>query len=121
MEEIFRIKIRATIEYVVNLLVTGAYKELELFSAGIRLKAEYIEMGVSEYGRTLVSPPQKAYDDIDMIPVTNTEPQEFSVRFRLYTQEEGKSDLEIQLTLIDKENPRQNNLMCVEVDNILVA
>ena len=53
-----------------------------------------------------------------MLPIRGTSPQEYSVRFRLYTQEEGRSDLELQATFIENS---EDELMAVEVDNIIVA
>jgi hypothetical protein len=53
-----------------------------------------------------------------VVPISKTSPPEYSIRFRLYTEEEGRSDLEIQATLIDTE---KTSLMKVEFDNVLVA
>lgn len=71
-----------------------------------------------EYCRTLVMPPETAYDNIDVIPIRGSEPQAYSVRFRLYTKEEGQSDLEVQLTLMDRGTGEE---MGIQLDGILVA
>lgn len=73
---------------------------------------------MNEYGRTLVMPPETAYDNIDVIPIRGSEPQAYSVRFRLYTKEEGQSDLEVQLTLTDRGTGEE---MGIQLDGILVA
>lgn len=103
---------------VVHMLVRGAYAELEERTGARRLRARDIEAGIAEYGRTLAMPPETAYDDLYVIPVRGTKPQAYFVAFRLYTREEGHSDLEIQLTLSEREDGEE---MDVQIDGILVA
>lgn len=109
--------ISKTVRYVVNLLVDRKYKELEMLTKGVRLNAMYIEAGVVDYGRKLIAPPEFTYDNIDVIPIKETTPNKYSVRFDLYT-EEGLSDLSIEMTLID--DLVDSDLMMVEIDNIHV-
>lgn len=66
----------------------------------------------------LVMPPTEAFSRADIIPIRATTPATYSIRFRLYTQEEGESDLEVQATFIEKP---ATELMTVELDDILVA
>jgi hypothetical protein len=103
----------------VELLVQRKYEALEKLSLGVRLTAEQIAIAVEEYGKTLILPPTNSYDTADVISIENVVIPEYSVRFRLFTLEEGQSDLEIQLTMIDQ--PTQNFPMRIELDNILVA
>jgi hypothetical protein len=118
MIEEIRQRIEATVRHVVELLVAREYKSIETLTEGVRLKKDEIEAGVVEYGQRLIVPPNGAYGLVDVLPISNTSPPEYSIRFRLYTEEEGRSDLEIQATLIDIE---QRTLMRVEFDNVLVA
>ena len=111
-------RIENTVRHVVELLVAGQYHDIEALTDGVRLKKNEIEAGVLEYGRRLVAPPDGSYKLIDVVPITKTSPPEYSIRFRLYTEEEGRSDLEIQATLIDA---KDTSFMKVEFDNILVA
>lgn len=114
------IKLVRTLRHIVALLVNGRYDELERISGGQRLKAEYIQAGVAEYGRTLVIPPESAFENANVVEVeAGGDSPQYSVRFYLHTKEEGPSDLELQATLIDN-NPN-SNLMTVEIDGILVA
>jgi hypothetical protein len=101
-----------------EMLVQEDYAALERLTHGARLRAPKIEAAVREYGRTLVAPPSEAFSCADVIPIQGTSPPSYSVRFRLYTREEGVSDLELQATLIGDSNLE---LMNVELDNILVA
>lgn len=113
-------KLVRTLQHVVELLVNREYDQLERISGGRRLKAEYIQAGVEDYGRTLVSPPESAFQSANVVEIeTSTEIPQYSVRFYLHTQEEGRSDLELQATLIDDDV--ESDLMTVEIDGILVA
>lgn len=118
MNEETRQRLELTVRNVVELLVARNYQAIEALTEGVRLKSHEIEAGVLEYGRRLTSPPTGAYGLVDVVPISNTSPPEYSVRFRLYTEEEGRSDLEIQATLIDTE---KTSSMKVEFDNVLVA
>ena len=111
-------RIERTLRKVVELLVRKDYPALEQLTRGGRLNAAEIGSGVDDYGRTLVLPPPEAFSRVDVVPVRGTTPPAYSIRFRLFTREEGESDLEVQATFID--NPA-SDLMTVELDNILVA
>lgn len=108
--------IQSALREVVELLVSQDYDRIEKLTGGSRLSANEIEQGIRDYGRTLVSPPLEAYELADVIQISNSAPPEYSIRFRLYTKEEGRSDLEIQATL-----KKQAGSMVIELDNILVA
>ena len=112
-------KLLGTLKYVVELLVAGKYDAIESFSNGVRLKAEHMRASAGEYGRTLVLPNASQYEQADVVVIDGEDPLQYSIRFRLYTSEEGQSDLEIQATFIDQDS--ESTLMQVEVDGILVA
>lgn len=118
MTEETRQRIEATVRHVVDLLVAKDYQAIETLTGGLRLRKHEIESGVLEYRRRLITPPTGAYRLVDVVAISNMSPAEYSIRFRLYTEEEGRSDLEIQATLIDSE---ETALMKVEFDNVLVA
>lgn len=110
-------RIELTLREIVRLLAQADYETIEKVTHGVRLKASEIEAGVVEYGRTLVFPPPEAFSDIDVIPIYGSTPAAYSIRFRLHTIEEGKSDLELQATFVDIGPGKQ---MKVELDNIIV-
>lgn len=109
--------IERTLRVVIDLLVRKNYAGLEALTMGVRLKASEIESAVAEYGRTIAEAPAEAYSKLDVIPIKASAPPAYSVRFRLFTVEEGASDLELQATLIDE----FGELMRVELDDIRVA
>ena len=74
-----------------------------------------VAAALRDYGRKLVVPPADAYDDLDAIPVTVVRVPTWSVRAPLWTDEEGRSDLEVQLTVRIKDG-----VTSIELDNVLV-
>lgn len=111
-------KIRATLRYIVELLVEGNYQGLYDFTNGAHLTALQIRDAIRDYGKSLVTAPDAAYDNPDVIEVADTEPPRFSVRFDLYTKEEGRSDLSVEMTLV--ESGGQSDKLECELDGIHV-
>jgi hypothetical protein len=100
---------------VVQQLVLGRFQDLERMSGGVRLSAQELARAVADYGRTLVMPP-----DIgplpDFRPILGMHPPAWSVWVPLFTREEGRSDLMLQLTLVYNTSGGYK----VELDNLLV-
>jgi len=90
----------SAVKRIVAMLVVGNYEELARITNEVRLDAESIERAVHEYGRKLVMPPSEAFDELDAIQIMNQVPCKWSVRMDLWTREEGRSDLSLDLTLI---------------------
>lgn len=109
-------RVRATVIQLLDWLVAGNYGAIEQFTTGVRLSAGLLRQAVSDYGRTLVMPPASALDQLDVIEISGSSPRAWSVRVDLWTAEEGRSDLSLECTLID----RQDDLLKVEVDNLHV-
>lgn len=84
---------------IVEQLAYGEYKALQLLSGGRRLSAVQIEASVREYGRKIVALPASAVHEIDYVEVCGSTPRAWSVRCPIYTMEEGRSDLTLELTL----------------------
>jgi len=87
---------------VVGLLVAGRYDELARLTSQTRLPAEEIGEAVRQYGRTLTAPPPGAYDHLDVVEVQGGQEPVWSVRMRLWTKEEGESDLSVEVTIAEK-------------------
>ena len=97
------------------MLVEGEYDKIEKLTGGIRLSADDIDLAIKQYGRNLIIPPRESYDAIDAILVLDTTPPQWSVRFTLWTREEGSSDLTLELTLIQADKGCR-----IELDDIHV-
>jgi hypothetical protein len=109
-------RVRATIVQLLHWLVAGDYASIERTTRGVRLSAALLRQAVVDYGRTLVMPPASSLDQLDVIEVAGSTPRTWSVRVDLWTAEEGRSDLSLECTLID----RAGDLLGVEVDNLHV-
>jgi hypothetical protein len=64
-----------------------------------RVEADELKWAVGSYGRTLVPPPDEAWENLDIVTVTGSSPPTYSVVLPMYTAEEGSSDLSLDLTL----------------------
>jgi hypothetical protein len=108
-------QIKHYVRQVIECLVAGKFVELETLTDQQRLSAKEMSDAISGYGRRLVTPPDNAYDLIDAIEVLNTQPKQWSVIMPLWTHEEGRSDLSVEITLITTEQGVK-----VELDDIHV-
>ena len=103
------------VNQVVELLVTGKYSDLENLPHGVRLTAREIANAVSDYGRKLIQPPQNGLKMMDVIEVKDANPKRWSIVMPLWSEEEGRSDLTLEMTAIDC-----GASVVIELDNIHV-
>lgn len=97
-----------------GLLVLGDYEAVIRRSAGARLSAEALASAVAEYGRRLAFAPRDAEPPLDVVP--HAAGAGWSVQVHLWTLEEGRSDLTLELTVLaDAGTPYR-----IEVDNLHV-
>ncbi len=108
--------LEGTVQRVVSMLVQGDYEALERLTNGARLNAAELAGAVSEYGANLTLPPADSFDDLDVIEVEGQQPRQWSVNVDLWTTEEGRSDLTLELTLRDS----IEGILKVEIDGIHV-
>jgi hypothetical protein len=101
---------------VIEMLVGHRYDDLEKRTRGVRLSAEMIAEAVSEYGKSLIPLPSDELANLDIVPVACVGPKTWSVRADLWTREEGRSDLTLEMTV--KEN--RNKEAIIELDNLHV-
>ena len=93
---------QAVVVMLTNLLVAGDYETAAAMTRGRQLSAADLERAVSEYGRTLVRVPSEALEDFEIYQVQDAEPPTFELVVDLWTHEEGRSDLTLELTLVDR-------------------
>jgi hypothetical protein len=105
------------VQLIVRDLVNGNFQELEVLSKGVRLTASEMEEAVRQYGEKLLMPPDSAFQSIDVIQVRGAEPRQWSVRFDLWTESEGQSDLSLEMTVIEG---NVGQPLRVEIDNLHV-
>ena len=84
---------------IVTQLVQGNYDELVKRCKQSRLSSEDLRRVVEDYGRRLILPPDDAYDNLDVVEIKGATSPSWSVRAPLWTGEEGRSDLTLELTI----------------------
>ena len=95
---------QAVVVMLTNLLVARDYETAAAMTRGRRLSAADLERAISEYGQTLVRLPPEALEDFEIYQVQDTEPPTFELVVDLWTREEGRSDLTLELELVDRFN-----------------
>jgi len=108
-------RFKEPVRQIIDLLVAKKYAELASLTHGVRLPVEEIGSAVADYGRELVSVPEDAFGLMDVVEVKNALPRRWAVTMPLWTQEEGRSDLSVELTLIES-----GTSFIVELDDIHV-
>ncbi len=81
-----------------------------------RLSALEIESRIQQYGRSVCQLPQGALNGIKWVPISGSEPQKWRVVVPLWTKQEGRSDLTLELTLVD--SPKE--IYEIEIDDLHV-
>ena len=107
--------LRTPVREVVQMLANGDYQRLASLTEGHRLSADEMRQAITRYNRTLIVPPEEAYGEIDAIQVQNSGPPSWSVRMPLWTEEEGRSDLTLELTMTELTDG-----FIIEIDDIHV-
>jgi len=69
--------------------------------ARARLSAGTLREVVEGYGRALAPVPEGGLDHLDVVRIEGSEPAAFHVVVELWTEEEGRSDLSLELRLTD--------------------
>src|SRR6476620_3780830 len=75
------------------------YDALVSRCAASRLSAGDIERVVIDYGRTVVRPPRADYTGLSTVRLSGASSPTWSVAAPLWTSEEGRSDLTLELTI----------------------
>lgn len=96
-----------------NLLAAKDYSSLEIWTSGERLSATDIDNAVKEYGGTIKKIDEYDCSKLDIVKVTGKD--EYSVYIPIYTDEEGISDLTMEMSIISP-----NGRPLVSIDNIHV-
>ncbi len=92
-------KIKLIVRQIIDWLAAGDFENIVRCTKGIRMSGTEIESAVQDYGRTVSIPPESAFNLMDVVEVKGGKSPQFSVRMPLWTLEEGRSDLSIDLTI----------------------
>lgn len=95
---------QASMESIVRnlmaLIVRGQYEEAVRSCSASRLTAEDLREVIRTYGRKLVELPEHVYERLDVIGILDSNRPAWSVHVPLWSEEEGLSDLTLELTVI---------------------
>jgi hypothetical protein len=91
--------IETAVRIIVDLLVRGEYERAERVTRGRRLSATDLSDAVAEYGRTLIPPQEGWWEEVTVTPMEIGEAAAFHVAAPLWTREEGRSDLSLEMHL----------------------
>lgn len=109
-------KLNETLNRVGQLLVAGMYVEIAQLTNNQHLTAEELRQAVVGYGRNLIIPPEAEWKPRSVVELEGSTPRAWSVYVDLWTLEEGRSDLTLELTLRESGTDTYR----VEVDNLHV-
>jgi hypothetical protein len=84
---------------LIDLLAKGDYVALLRRAPHSRLNAEQLAAAVEAYGGQIVPLPPSGYRLINSLPVSGSIPPAWSIVVPLFTKEEGRSDLSMELTV----------------------
>lgn len=89
--------IAAIVHDILMNLAARQYDALELRHRSSRMSAEEMHDVIIDYGRVVIGPPHDWAKYLSIVEVVNFELAKFSVVTPLWTAEEGRSDLSLEL------------------------
>ena len=93
--------IETAVRVLIGLLIRGDYATIERVTRGRLVTAEQLQQAVLEYGRTLVEPGADWWNQVTVTPIDAGDRAAFHVAAPLWTVEEGRSDLTLELRLAE--------------------
>ena len=108
-------QLRLPVRQIIELFAARKYAEVETMTNGVRLNAEAMATAISDCGQDLVIPPDDAFALMDVVEIRDAQPRRWSITMPLWTREEGRSDLSLELTLSAGEQA-----FTIELDDIHV-
>jgi hypothetical protein len=94
-------ELRTPIVITVGLLVNGEYEALANMAGGEQFTAANIQEIVDDYGMQLAMPPGDFPAGVELYPVEGVVPRRVAADIPLWTKEEGRSDLTLELMLTE--------------------
>lgn len=108
--------IRNIVKEIVEAISNKKYDKITEITNNQRVSSNAIKSAIDEYGRTICVPNQDIFENIDVVFVEGSNPSQYSFRFDLYSEEEGLSDLTLEMTVFISES----NAVSTEIDGIHV-
>ena len=109
-------KLRGIVSAFTGRLAQDDYEGFCRLAKASRIGAAEVERVVRDYGRHFVTLPIEAFQAVDIVPVLKSNPPRWSVVVPLWSEEEGRSDLSLELTVEDS----PGSAYSVEIDDLHV-
>jgi hypothetical protein len=94
-------RLRQTVARLMELLARRDYTGFCGSARRSRVTPQEVDAAIRGYGRTIITPPAEASRAFDVIAVTDSIPARWSVVVPLWTKQEGRSDLSLEITVED--------------------
>ena len=105
-------QIETAVRHFMTLIVEDRYSEIVNWTNGRWYSESAVVEVIAGYPATPITPPETFYEDlIDAVEMEDREEPSWNVVFPLWTREEGRSDLSVELTCVIGDEP-----VCVSVE-----
>ena len=94
-------RLRQTVGHLTECLARGDYTGFCGLARRSRVSPKEVDTAIREYGHRIVPLPAGAYGLLDVVAVRASIPPRWSVVVPLWTEQEGRSDLSLEITLED--------------------
>jgi hypothetical protein len=108
-------KFNLIVRQILGSLAAGDYESIVSLTKGVRMSCDDIASAIRDVRGTLGTPPDDAFRAMDIVEAMGATIPQFSVRMPLWTQEDGRSDLTMELTI-----KLRDGIPEVELDDIHV-
>ncbi|MBX3268073.1 MAG: hypothetical protein KF831_15345 [Acidobacteria bacterium] len=99
-------QIEATVRHFMELIVEHRFSEIVSWTRGRWYPESAIVEAIAGYPATLTTPPETFYNElIDAVEMEDCVEPSWNVVFPLWTIEEGRSDLSVELTCVVGDGP----------------
>lgn len=95
---------------VISLLAECRYADLARLTQG-RMSAPDIARAIEDYGKTVTACPEPIEELLDLVEIQNTARPTWSVLVPVFTREDGRSDLSLELTVSETSDGRYDVLL----------
>jgi len=109
-------KAKKTVEEVLRFIVAQDYESLLQLAPDSRVTAAEVEKAITEYRCRPVMPAAPIEELLDVVEVKGSRPKSWSVNLPLWTKEEGRSGLTLEMRFTESEAA----IYSVEIDDLHV-
>src|SRR5688500_4313886 len=109
-------KAKRTVEEVLRCVVAQDFDTLLQIAPGSRMTAEDLRTALADYHREPIMPVAPVEELFDVVEVHGSSPASWSVGLPLWTKEEGRSDLTLEMRFIDSDA----DLYTIEIEDLHV-